>query len=129
MDLITELPSSETYDAILVCVDRFTKMAHFIPTRSNVTAEQAASLYMKDVFRLHGLPKDIVSDRGQQFTSHFTKRLLELCDIKSNLSTAYHPQSDGQTERTNQTLEQYLRIYGDYQRDHWVELLPYVEFM
>jgi hypothetical protein len=85
MDLITELPSSETYDAILVCVDRFTKMAHFIPTTSNVTAEQAALLYMKDVFRLHRLPKDVVSDRGQQFTSRFTKHILELCDIKSSV--------------------------------------------
>jgi transposase InsO family protein len=129
MDLITELPPSETYDAILVCVDRFTKMAHFIPTNSNVTVEQVASLYVKNVFRLHGLPKDIVSDHGQQFTSRFMKRLLELCDIKSNLSTAYHPQSDGQTERTNQTLEQYLHIYGDYQQDDWVELLPFAEFV
>jgi len=129
MDLITELPPSEMHDVILVCVDRFMKMAHFIPTNSNVTAEEVASLYVKNIFRLHGLPKDIVSDRGQQFTSRFTKRLLELCDIKSNLSMAYHPQSNGQTERTNQTLEQYLQIYGNYQQDNWVELLPCVEFV
>jgi hypothetical protein len=129
MDLIVELPLSDGFDAILVCVDRFTKMAHFIPTNSNVTAEQAAQLYLRNVFRLHGLPSDIVSDRGQQFTSRFTRRLLELCDIKGNRSTAYHPQSDGQTERTNQTLEQYLRIYCDYQQDDWYDLLSYAEFV
>ena len=81
MDLITELPGSKNHDVILVCVDRFSKMAHFIPTRSDVTAEQTAALYVRKVFRLHGLPKDVVSDRGQQFTSRFTKRLLELCEI------------------------------------------------
>ena len=129
MDFIVELPPSDGYDAIYVCVDRFTKMAHFIPTKSNVTAEKAAQHYVKDVFRLHGLPDDIVSDRGQQFTSRFTQRLLELCEIKGNRSTAYHPQSDGQTERTNQTLEQYLRIYCDYQQDDWNTLLPYAEFV
>jgi hypothetical protein len=129
MDLIVELPPSSGHDAIFVCVDRFTKMAHFIPTTSNVTAEQAAHLYLRNVFRLHGLPANIVSDRGQQFTSRFTRRLLDLCDIKGNRSTAYHPQSDGQTERTNQTLEQYLRIYCDYQQDDWHELLPYAEFV
>jgi hypothetical protein len=129
MDLIVELPSSNGFDAIFVCVDRLTKMAHFMPTHSTITAEQAASLYIQNVFRLHGLPVDIVSDRGQQFTSRFTRRLLELCDIQGNRSTAYHPQSDGQTERTNQTLEQYLRIYCDYQQDDWHDLLPFSEFV
>jgi transposase InsO family protein len=129
MDFIVELPKAGEYDAIFVCVDRLTKMAHFIPTNSNVTAERAAQHYVQDVFRLHGLPNDIVSDRGQQFTSRFTRRLLDLCDIKGNRSTAYHPQSDGQTERTNQTLEQYLRIYCDYQQDNWHELLPFAEFV
>jgi hypothetical protein len=129
MDFIVELPPSEGFDAIYVCVDRFTKMAHFIPTNSNVTAEQAAGHYINGIFRLHGLPDDIVSDRGQQFTSRFTQSLLDLCDIKGNRSTAYHPQSDGQTERTNQTLEQYLRIYCDYQQDDWSNLLPYAEFV
>jgi hypothetical protein len=129
MDLIVELPPSSGLNSILVCVDRFTKMAHFIPTNSDVTAEQAAKLYLNNVFKLHGLPGDIVSDRGQQFTSRFTRRLLDLCDVKGNHSTAYHPQSDGQTERTNQTLEQYLRIYCDYQQDDWHDLLPFAEFV
>lgn len=129
MDFIVELPPSEGYDAIYVCVDRFTKMARFCPTNSNVTAEQSAQLYLRNVFKDHGLPVDIVSDRGQQFTSRFTRRLLELCEIKGNRSTAYHPQSDGQTERVNQTLEQYLRVYCDFQQDDWYQLLPLAEFV
>ena len=129
MDLIMELPVSNGFNSILVCVDRFSKMSHFIPTNSDLMAEGAASLYLQNVFRLHGLPNDIVSDRGQQFTSRFTRRLLELCEIKNNYSTAYHPQSDGQTERTNQTLEHYLRTYCDHQQDDWHDLLPYAEFV
>jgi hypothetical protein len=124
-----ELPSSNGFNAIFVCVDRLTKMAHFIPTNTTVTAEESAELYLKQVFQLHGLPGDIVSDRGAQFTSKFTRRLLELLDIRGNKSTSHHPQSDGQTERVNQTLEQYLRIYCDYQQGNWNELLPLAEFV
>jgi hypothetical protein len=91
MDLIVELPKSNGFDAIFVCVDRLTKMAYFIPTTSGISAEQTAALYIQQVFRLHGLPVDIVSDRGVQFTSRFTRRLLELYDIKGNRSTVYHP--------------------------------------
>jgi hypothetical protein len=128
MDFIVELPPSQGYDAIYVCVDRLTKMAHFAPTNSNVTAEQTAGLYLKGIFRIHGLPDDIVSDRGTQFVSKFSRRLLELLDVKGNRSTAYHPESDGQTERVNQTLEQYLRIYCDFHQDDWSQLLPLAEF-
>ena len=129
MDFIVELPPSDGHDAIFVCVDRLTKMAHFIPTTSDVTAEQAAQLYYRHVWKLHGLPVDTISDRGPQFVSHFTRHLLKWLDIKGNRSTAYHPQSDGQTERVNQTLEQYLRIYCDYQQDDWHQLLPLAEFV
>ena len=130
MNLIMELPKSDTYDTILVSVDCFSKMAHFIPTRSDVTAEQTAALYVKEVFRLHGLPKDIVSDRGQQFTSRFTRRLLELCEIKSNLSTAYHPQSDSQMERTNQRNSCLLRNSCTIiQKAHRQSLLPSLPVM
>src|ERR1700686_3778713 len=103
MDFIVELPMSEGHDAIYVCVDRFTKMAHFIPMTIQVTAEGTAHLYLRHVFKHHGLPLDIVSDRGPQFTSHLTSTLLELCDIKGNKSTAFHPQSDGQTERSTKS--------------------------
>ena len=101
MDFIVELPPSHGFNAILVCVDQLTKMAHFCPTTTNVTAEGTAQLYLQYVFKHHGLPSDIVSDRGTQFTSRFTNRLLYLCKIQNNKSTAFHPQSDGQTERVN----------------------------
>src|SRR5437667_2019071 len=129
MDFIVELPPSDGFNAILVCVDRLTKMAHFCPTTTNVTAEDTARLYLQYVFKHHGLPNDIVSDRGTQFTSRFTSRLLHLCKVHSNKSTAFHPQSDGQTERVNQVLEQYLRIFCDYQQDNWYQLLPLAEFV
>ena len=128
MEFIVELPVSQGQNAIFVCVDRLTKMAHFCPTITNVMAEESAQLYLRHVFKHHGLPDDIVSDRGPQFTARFTNRLLQLCKIHSNKSTAYHPQSDGQTEQINQILEQYLRTYCDYQQDNWYELLPLAEF-
>jgi Chromo (CHRromatin Organisation MOdifier) domain len=128
MDFIVELPPSQGFDAVYACVDRLTKMAHFVPTYSDVTSEQTADLYLRNVFKMHGLPDDVVSDRGTQFVSKFSRRLLELLDVKGNRSTAYHPESDGQTERVNQTLEQYLRIYCDFHQDDWSQLLPLAEF-
>jgi hypothetical protein len=128
MDFIVELPESQGFDAIYVCVDWLTKIAHFSPTNSNVTAEQTADLYVRNVFKIHSLPDDIVSDRGTKFVSKFSRRLLELLDVKGNRSTAYHPESDGKRERVNQTLEQYLRIYCDFHQDDWSQLLPLAEF-
>ena len=128
MDFIVELPPSNGYNAIYVCVDRLTKMAHFSPTTTEITSEGTANLYLQHIFKHHGLPIDIISDRGPQFTSKFTAKLLELLDIKGNKSTAFHPQSDGQTERVNQVLEQYLRIFCDYQQENWCQLLPLAEF-
>jgi len=119
MDFVIQLPLSQGYDAIYVCVDWFMKMAHFVATNSNITAEGTGDLYLRNIFKGHGLPEDIVSDRGSQFVSKFTRRLLELVEVKGNRSTAYYPQSDGQTERTNQTMEQYLRVYCDYRQDNW----------
>jgi RNase H-like domain found in reverse transcriptase/Reverse transcriptase (RNA-dependent DNA polymerase)/Integrase zinc binding domain/Chromo (CHRromatin Organisation MOdifier) domain/gag-polyprotein putative aspartyl protease len=128
MDFIVELPPSDGFDAIYVCVDRFTKLAHFIPTTVHVTAEETAKLYLRHVFKHHGIPDNIISDRGVQFTSRLTASLLELCNIQGNKSTAYHPQSDGQTERVNQVLEQFLRIFCDYQQSNWNQLLSLAEF-
>jgi hypothetical protein len=128
MDFIVELPESKSSNAVLVFVDRFTKMAHFCPTTTKVTAEETARLYLNHVFKHHGLPDDVISDRGTQFTSRFTRCLLDLCDIKSNKSTSFHPQSDGQTERVNQVLEQYIRIFCDYQQSNWFDILPLAEF-
>lgn len=128
LDFVVQLPVSRGYTAILVVVDRLTKMAHFIPTVNEVDAPLTAQLYLDCVYRLHGLPWNLVSDRGSVFTSRFWSRLLELVGVTRNLSTAYHPQSDGQTERVNQTMEQYLRLYCDYRQDDWASLLPLAEF-
>jgi hypothetical protein len=128
MDFIEGLPPSNGYDAVLVIVDRLTKAALFIECNTTDNAPTLATLYLKHVFSKHGVPHDIVSDRGKLFVSKFWSSLCKLLSIKSNLSTAYHPETDGQTERTNQILEQYLRLYINYQQDDWVSLLPLAEF-
>lgn len=128
MDFIVDLPPSDHHTAILVVVDRFTKMAHFIPCAKAVSASKTVSLFMDHIFRLHGLPKEIVSDRGPQFVSRFWKHLFTACGTKISLSSAYHPQSDGQTERVNQILEQYLRCFVDYDQRNWSHLLAHAEF-
>ena len=128
MDFIVSLPKSGEFTAILVIVDRLTKMAHFIPTINEVDAPMTAKLFLENIYKLHGLPNDIISDRGSIFTSNFWKELMNLIMIKTNMSTAFHPQSDGQTERVNQILEQYLRLYCDHLQDNWSELLPLAEF-
>lgn len=123
-----QLPPSQGHTAILVVVDRLTKMAHFIPTKDEVNAEEIVKLLLSKVFSLHGLPDDIVSDRGSVFTSHFTRSVMTGLGITQNISTAFHPQTDGQTERTNATLEQYLRCFLNYQQDNWIDFLPMAEF-
>jgi hypothetical protein len=128
MDFIVQLPVSNGYTAILVVVDRLTKMAHFIPTSDEVDADNTVSLFLSRIVSAHGLPDDIVSDRGSVFTARFTQAIMNALGVTQNLSTAFHPQTDGQTERTNATLEQYLRCYINYQQDDWVHLLPLAEF-
>jgi hypothetical protein len=128
MDFIVDLPVSSGFDSILVIVDRLTKMAHFIPTVKEVTAEDVATLFLKHILPQHGLPEEIVSDRDTRFVSKFWTRFLQLLDIQKNMSTAYHPRTDGQTERVNQTLEQYLRVYCNYQQNDWQELLHLAQF-
>ncbi len=128
LDFIVDLPPCQGSDSLLVVVDRRTKMAHFIPCQKTVTAAEAANLYVREVFRLHGMPSSIVSDRGPQFVSRFWKRFWELLGTNVTLSTAYHPETDGQTERVNQVVEQYLRAFVNYQQDDWAKLLPFAEF-
>jgi len=128
MDFITDLPKSEGYDPILVVIDRLTKMSHFIPCYKDMNAGQFAKSFIKEIFRLHGLPNDIITDRGTIFTSDLWKETTKLLGIERRLCTAFHPQTDGQTERTNATLEQYLRAYSNYQQDNWSELLSTAEF-
>ena len=124
MDFITDLPLSDGFDSIMVTVDRQTKMSHFIPCCKTITAEQTAHLFIQNVVRLHGLPDEVISDRGPQFIAKYYRRLMEILGIDVKLSSAFHPQTDGQTERVNQVLEQYLRCTIAYQQDDWAELLP-----
>jgi hypothetical protein len=110
MDFIMGLPRTrDGYDSIWVIVDRLTKVAHFIPVKTTYTGARLAELYISRIVCLHGVPKKIVSDRGTQFTSRFWQKLHESMDTKLNFSSAYHLQTDGQTERTNQVLEDMLR--------------------
>jgi len=128
MDFITDLPKSEGYDTILVVIDRLTKMSHFIPCSKDLDARQFANLFMKEIVRLHGLPQDIITDRGTLFTSDLWKESTGKLGIERRLSTAFHPQTEGQTERANAILEQYLQAYINYQQDDWCGYLPLAEF-
>jgi transposase InsO family protein len=128
MDFIVGLPVVQGCDAILVVVDRLTKLAHFIPCSSTVTASDTSQLILNHIIKLHGLPDDIVSDRGPVFIAAFWKALFTQLGVQHNKSSAFHPQSDGQTERVNQVLEQYLRCYISYQQDDWIQHLPLAEF-
>ena len=127
MDFITELPSVSGYDQIWVIVDRFSKMAHFVPLKSR-TAPTLAKAFVIEIWRLHGLPLGVVSDRDTVFTSKLWTEVMRFLDVSQDMSTAYHPQTDGQTERVNQVLEQYLRTFWAWDQKDWLELLPYAEF-
>ena len=127
MDFITDLPKARGCTNIAVVVCRRTKMAHFFPLRS-LEALPVAESYLRNVIRLHGMPSDIVSDRGSTFTSNFWTALCRLANVDQKLSTTYHPQTDGQTEIVNQQLEQYLRHYVNYSQDNWIDYLPLAEF-
>jgi transposase InsO family protein len=129
MDFIVGLPrTSAGYDSIWVIMDRLTKVAYFIPVRTNDTRAKLPKLYMARIVCLHGVPKKIVSGRGSQFTSRFWQKLHECLDTQLNLSSAYHPQTDGQTERTNQVLEDMLRACALKHGGSWDKSLPYAEF-
>ena len=128
MDFIVKLPPSHGYDSIWVICDRMTRAAHFVPICESMDAPQLSRLFIDRVFRHHGFPQAIVSDRGSVFVSSFFTNLMKLCGVKMKPSTAYHPQTDGLTERTNQTLETYLRTFCSYQQDDWVDYLALAEF-
>ena len=128
MDFIVDLPPSNTFDCICVVVDRFSKMAHFVSYKKTITGENTAKLFIDNIYRYHGLPDDIVSDRGPKFVSNFWQSLIKILQVEIKLSSAFHPQTDGQTERINQVLEQYLHCTINYQQDNWTSLLPLTEF-
>jgi len=128
-DFITKLPLAQGYNSILVVVDRLTKIVHFIPTTEKTSAEELARLFRDNVWKLHGLPESIISDRGPQFAAELMWELNEILGVKSKLSMAFHPQTDGQTERVNQELEQYLRMIIDHRQEQWPEWLGMAEFV
>jgi len=117
MDFIMALPTSNGKDTLWVIIDRLTKMGHFVACYGTMNHEDQADHCLRQVVRPHGLSSSIVSDRGSLFTSDFWKRVIEALGISHNLSTASHPPTDGQTERANATLEQYLWAYSNYQQD------------
>ena len=129
MDFVTGLPKvSGGFDSIFVVVDKLTKVAHFIPIRTSATATDVAQLFVKEIVRLHGIPARIISDRDAKFTSNFWKAMFQSLGTLLNLSSAYHPETDGQTERVNQVMEDMLRSYCSQQPRLWLKFLPLVEF-
>ena len=132
MDFIVKLPQSKyqgvLFDSILVIVDRKGKLCHLIPCTETITAEETAQLYMDYVYRHHGLPLDIVSDRGPQFVAKFWETFWKLLNVHPSLTTAYHPEGDGGAERVNQELETYLRHYVNYEQNDWASKLALAEF-
>jgi hypothetical protein len=128
MDLITQLPKSrQGNDAIVVFVDKLSKMVHLAATKTAVTAPQLAEIFWTTVVRHHGLPSSIVSDRDPRFTGHFWRTLWKCLGTQLTMSTAFHPQTDGQTERANRTLEEMLRSYVSFQQKDWDEHLVAAE--
>ena len=129
MDFVSGLPLTPTKkDSVWVVVDRLTKSAHFIPVRTDYSLQKLAKLYVAEVVRLHGVPVSIISDRDPRFTSRFWRKLQEALGTRLDFSTAFHPQTDGQSERVIQVLEDMLRGCIIDFRGSWEDYLPLAEF-
>jgi hypothetical protein len=128
MDFITSLPESQDYDAILVMVDRFSKLADMVLTVGTATALKTAKLFLNAWWRHHGLPRIIVSDQDPKFTSAFWRHFFRKVGTKLTFSTAFHPQTDGQTERVNEVLNQYLRNFVSADQRDWADYVGLAEF-
>ena len=130
VDFITKLPLSHGYDTILTITDHdVSKASIFLPCQETINTEGVAKLYATNVFPHYGIPLKIISDRDTRFDSKFTTNLCKILGIRQNISSAYHPQTDGQLERTNQSLETYLQLYCDTQQHEWVTLLPLAQYV
>jgi hypothetical protein len=130
LDFITKLPESQEYDTILTITDHVcSKASIFIPCKETIDSEGIAKAYAQHVVPHYRIPKKVISDRDPHFTSNFTRELCRLLGVKQNISTAYHPQTDGQSERTNQSLEQYLRIVCTKDQNSWADWLPLAQYV
>jgi hypothetical protein len=129
MDWITKLPPSQGYDSILTITDHdCSKAALFFLCKETMTTEELAKLYFTRVFPHYGIPSKIISDRDTRLTSSLARDICKQAGIEQNISTAYHPQTDGQSERTNQTLETYLRIFCNEQQNDWAKWVPLAQY-
>ncbi|SJL00843.1 uncharacterized protein ARMOST_04157 [Armillaria ostoyae] len=128
VDMVTGLPDSNGHDALLVVVDQFSKAIVLVPCNVELSTEGWARILRDHIYARHGMPQVVISDQGPQFVSKFMKELYRMLDITQNASTAFHPQTDGQTERVNQEVEKYLRIFINYHQDDWTDWLPLAEF-
>lgn len=128
MDFIDGLPLSGGKNCIMVIVDRFSKYAHFLPSAHPFSALQVAKLFVNQVYRLHGLPLSIVSDRDKVFTSQLWQELFRLARVSLNMSSAYHPQTDGQTEHVNQCVEAFQRCFINACPNKWIDWIYLAKF-
>jgi hypothetical protein len=128
MDFMVSLPPLKGFDAIMVVVDRFSKIAHFIPTKDEAMAQEMGRLFFSHIFKHHGLPKDIVSNQDPKFTSKFWRALWKQMGSELKMSISFRPQTDGQTERVNLVIQQFLRNYVAADQQDWVDHLELSEF-
>jgi len=128
MDFIKKLSSSSSFNTILVIVDCLLKQAIFIPTHDTITSAELACFFVVYVFSKHGVLSHVTSDHGSKFVFHFFYSLGTTLDMRLYFTSGYYPEANSQAEQTNQTLEQYLYVYCNYQQDNWSELLPLAEF-
>ena len=128
IDFIMDLPVSNGYNSILTVVDQHSKAVILSPCHKTITAEQTSQLLIDNIWKRTGFPLTIISYRGLQFTAQVTQEFWQKLGIKQKLSTTFHPQTDRESERVNQELEQYLHICGNFQQNNWAALLSIIEF-